>query len=122
MSGYLFPRIERLHRTAALWPEWFFDVLHLATCELEAGPPRILNGALLFNSALPDTGHSMRSHVALVAAADGRDVEAAEAQAVRSSRQNAGWGGKVRAGIEIGIYSPRAQLKIGPPERIGSRP
>lgn len=74
MSVYAFPRLRRLHRAADMWPEYFFDVLHLATCELEAGPMRRLDGAVLLNGPLPDTGYRHRSHVAAVAVAVGRSV------------------------------------------------
>lgn len=113
MSDYTFPRLRRLHRTADLWPDWFFDVLHLATSELEAGPMRRLDGAWLLNGSLPDTGYRHRSHVAAVAEAEGRDVVAAEAQARRSAKQNKGWGAKVRAGIEAGVYAPHSQIRMG---------
>ena len=116
MNAYTFPRLRRLHRTAPMWPAWFFDVLHLATCELETGPMRRLDGAFLFNGALPDTGFQHRSHVAAVAAAEGRDVRAAEAQARRSAKQNRGWGAKVRAGIEAGVYAPHSQIRMGYPQ------
>jgi hypothetical protein len=113
MSAYTFPRLRRLHRTADMWPEWFFDVLHLATCELEAGPMRRLDGAFLFNGALPDTGFRYRSHVAAVAEACGRNGAVAEIASRRSSRQNQGNGARMQAGIAAGIYSPRAGLRIG---------
>lgn len=125
MSAYTFPRLRRLHRTADMWPEYFFDVLHLATCELEAGPMRRLDGVLLFNGSLPDTGFRHRSHVAAVAEAEGRNVGAAEAQARRSAKQNKGWGAKVRAGIEAGIYSPGSRVRMGnwtPLEAAPQRP
>lgn len=113
MNTYTFPRLRRLHRTAGMWPEYFFDVLHLATSELEAGPMRRLDGVWLLNGSLPDTGYRHRSHVAAVAEAEGRDVVAAEAQARRSAKQNRGWGAKVRAGIEAGVYSPHTQIRMG---------
>ena len=113
MSAYTFPRLRRLHRTADMWPEYFFDVLHLATCEIEAGPMRRLDGAFLLNRSLPDTGFRFRSHVAAVAEAEGRNVRDAEAQARRSAKQNQGRGAKVRAGIEAGIYSTGAHIRMG---------
>lgn len=72
MNTYTFPRLRRLHRTAGMWPEWFFDLLHLATCELEAGGMRRLGGAWLLNGPLPDTEFRHRSHVAAVAEAEGQ--------------------------------------------------
>lgn len=113
MNTYTFPRLRRLHRTAGMWPEWFFDLLHLATAELEAGPMRRLDGAWLLNGPLPDTEFRHRSHVAAVAEAEGRDVRDAEGRARRSAKHSQGHGARMRAGIAAGIYAPQVDLRIG---------